>query len=680
MGIPPFLFLLTLLITSTHSPTVGANAELRALMEVKAALDPENVFLASWTMWGDPCDGSFEGVACNKEGYVTNISLQGKGLAGKLSPAIAGLKNLTGLYLHYNSLYGEIPREFATLTELIDLYLDINNLSGIIPPELGNMASLQVLQLCYNQFTGSIPTELGSLQKLSVLALQSNQLTGAIPASLGDLGTLRRLDLSFNHLFGSIPTRLANPPLLEVLDVRNNSLSGDVPPALKRLVEGFQYGNNPGLCGIGFLSLRSCSSSDQTNPNRPENFEGGTTGLPTREIPETANLKLNCSQTRCSYSSKTPQASVVVAVIIVIVGLVLVTVGILTFSQYRRHKKKPSSELDVSNNYGSTDQALDVYKKKGSPLISLEYSSGWDPLAGGSSYSSFSQEVLQSFRFNLEELESATQYFAEKNLLGKRNFSAIYRGVLRDGSVVAITSINKTSCKSEEAEFLNGLKILTSLRHENIVGLRGFCCSKGRGECFLIYDFVSNGNLLHYLDLKEGDNRIVDWPTRVSIISGIAKGIQYLHACSRNKPALVHQNISAKKVLLDQRFKPLLSDSGLHKLLTNDTVFSVVKACAAMGCLAPEYANTGCFTTKNDIYAFGALVFQIMSGKSKLTNSVQIAAETCNFPGFIDANLCGQFSELEAAKLAKIALMCTHESSEQRPSMDTVVLELGNCS
>ncbi|KAA8533832.1 hypothetical protein F0562_031349 [Nyssa sinensis] len=455
MGSSAFLFSLLLIFAISQPSSVRGKAELRALMDMKASLDPDNAYLTSWTVSGDPCDGSFEGVACNEKGQVANISLQGKGLSGKLSPAVAWLKHLTGLYLHYNSLYGELPREISNLTELNDLYLNVNNLSGNIPPELGNMASLQVLQLCYNQFTGSIPTQLGSLKKLSVLALQSNQLTGAIPASLGDLGMLTRLDLSFNNLFGSIPISLAGPPLLEVLDVRNNTLSGNVPSALKKLVGGFQYESNLGLCGVGFTSLRACSASDSRNPSRPEPYGGGTTGLSTKDIPETANLKLNCSQTRCSNSSKTPQASVVVGVIVV--TLVLSAIGILIFTQYRRRKQKLGNAFDISDSRLSMNQAKDVYRKNGSPLISLEYPHGWDPLADDRSFGEFPQEVLQTFRFNLEEVESATQYFAEKNLLGKSKFSAIYRGILRDGSVVAIKSITKSSCKSEEAEFLKGL-------------------------------------------------------------------------------------------------------------------------------------------------------------------------------------------------------------------------------
>ncbi|XP_038683486.1 probable leucine-rich repeat receptor-like protein kinase At5g63930 [Tripterygium wilfordii] len=672
------LFLFTLLFFFTNPRWVCPSTELRVLMDMKAALDPEDLLLSSWTINGNPCDGSFEGVACDEKGQVANISLQGKGLSGKVSPAIAGFKHLTGLYLHYNSLYGELPREIANLTELTDLYLNVNNLYGEIPPEIGNMASLQVLQLCYNRFTGTIPTQLGSLKKLSVLALQSNHLTGAIPARLGDLGMLMRLDLSFNHFFGSIPTKLANAPLLEVLDIRNNTLSGNVPPALKRLNEGFQFENNRALCGEGFVALKACDTSDALNPGRPEPFGPGVTGNPIREIPETANLQLRCNQTQCSKPSKSGQVSVVVGALVVAVALA--AVGILTFTQYRRRKQKLGISFDIPDSRLSTDQAKGVDRRNGSPLISIEYSSGWDPLADGRSISGYGQEVFQSSRFNLDEVETATQYFSEMNLLGKSNYSATYRGILRDGSVVAIKSISKSSCKSEEAEFLKGLNILASLKHENLVRLRGFCCSRGRAECFLIYDFVPNGNLLRYLDVNDGDGHVLEWSARVSIVRGVAKGIAYLHGRKLNRSTLCHQNISAEKLLIDHRCNPLLSDSGLLNLLTNDIVFSEIKSSAAMGYLAPEYTTTGRSTEKSDIYAFGVLVFQVLSGKRKITSLVNLGAEACCFQDYIDPNLHGKFFEYETAKLARIAWLCTHECPIERPSMEAVVQELGTCS
>ncbi|KAJ0054250.1 hypothetical protein Pint_00235 [Pistacia integerrima] len=664
-----FILFLSLLLSLTQAFS-SAPTELDLLMQIKDSLDPQNQFLTSWTPKGDPCSSdSFDGVACDENGHVANISLQGRGLSGKIPPAIGGLKSLTGLYLHFNALYGEIPKEIAGLSELSDLYLNVNNLSGEIPPQIGDITSLQVLQLCYNKLSGSIPTQLGSLNRLSVLALQYNQLTGAIPASLGDLGMLTRLDLSFNSLFGSVPVKLANAPKLQVLDIRNNSLSGNVPPDLKRLNRGFQYQNNAELCGVGFSDLKDCTATVRSNPNRPEPFK--PTGVPTKDIPESANLPSNCGQTRCSRPSKSSHTGIILGVIGVFIALTVG--GLFTFSWYRRRKQKIGSAFDTSDGRLSTDQAKEVCRRSASPLISLEYSNGWDPLAKGQSGNGFSQEVLESFMYNLEDVERATQCFSEMNLLGKSNFSAVYKGILRDGSVVVVKCIAKTSCKTDEAEFLKGLKTLASLKHENLVRLRGICCSQGRGECFLIYDFVPNGSLLQYLDVKRGSDKVLEWSTRISIIHGIAKGIGYLHG---KRTGLVHQNLSAEKVLIDRRYKPLLSDSGLHKLLADDIVFSMLKASAAMGYLAPEYTNTGRFTEKSDIYAFGMIVFQILSGKRKISQLARFAAESSKIEEFIDKNLEGKFSEPEASKLASIALLCTHESPSHRPSIENVMQEL----
>ncbi|KAJ6879192.1 leucine-rich repeat receptor protein kinase EMS1 isoform X1 [Populus alba x Populus x berolinensis] len=662
----PLLYLL--LLSFTLSQTLSSPTELELLMEIKASLDPQNRLLTSWETNKDPCSGSFEGVACNELGHVANISLQGKGLRGQIPAALGGLKSLTGLYLHFNALNGVIPKEIAELSELSDLYLNVNNLSGEIPPQVGNMSNLQVLQLCYNKLTGSIPTQLGSLEKLSVLALQYNQLTGAIPASLGDLELLSRLDLSFNGLFGPIPVKLAKAPLLHTLDIRNNSLSGNIPPALKRLTTGFQYGNNPDLCGVGFSNIETCATSD---PSRPEPSEPDVTTE--KDIPESANPS-NCSKSDCSNLSKTPRYGIIFGVIGVFIAMSVT--GLLMFSWHRRRKQKIGSALDTFDGRLSTDQAKEVSRRSASPLISLEYPNGWDPLAIGRSKSGFSQEVLESFMFNLEEVERATQCFSEMNLLGKSNFSAIYKGILRDGSVVAIKCITKTSCKSDEADFLKGLKILTSLKHENLVRLRGFCCSKGRGECFLVYDFVPNGNLVQYLDVKDGSGKVLEWSTRISIINGIAKGIAHLHGSKGNKHALVHQNLSAEKVFIDRWYNPMLSDSGLHKLLADDVVFSMLKASAAMGYLAPEYTTTGRFTEKSDVYAFGIIVLQILCGKRNITQLTHHAAESSKFEDFIDANLEGNFSESEAAKLGRIAHCCTNESPNHRPTMETVMQEL----
>lgn len=247
--------------------------------------------------------------------------------------------------------------------------------------------------------------------------------------------------------------------------------------ALKRLNDEFLYENNLGLCGVDFASLQACNVSGHFNSSIPEPYEAGVQGLSTRDIPETANVMLPCNRTQCLNSSKSHGVSFVLGSLVV--TITILAVGTLTYTQYRRRKQKFDASIAIPDGLLSTDQVNAVNRKNGSPLISLEYSNGWDPLADGRTLNVFSQEVFHGFRFNLEEVETATQYFSEMNLLGKSCFSATYKGILRDGSVVAIKSIGKSCCKSEEAEFLKGLNVMTSLRHENLVRLRGFRCPRG---------------------------------------------------------------------------------------------------------------------------------------------------------------------------------------------------------
>ncbi|RRT71526.1 hypothetical protein B296_00032775 [Ensete ventricosum] len=475
---PPLLLLLFV------SPLLGqklvhGNEELTALMELKASLDPENRILTTWAGDGEACRRGFEGVACDEKGKVSNISLQGKGLSGCISPAVARLKSLTGLYFHFNNISGEIPREIANLTELTELYLNVNNLSGRIPEEIGDMDGLQ------GEFV--------------------------VENKNGKRAKKKRL-LFFGETFHLYV--LSQLPQLTVLYVQNNSLSGSIPPELKRLGENFKYGSNTDLCGTGFTDLRICTSADLLNASRPEPFSAGLTP---RDIPHFVNISSHCSTTHCASSSKSANLAVFIMITVVVFGIMIS--GLMAFVWYRRRKQK--------NGLLSTDPTKFSYQRSASPLISLEYSNRWDPMTDQSSGISFLQEISQNYKFNLEEVECATQYFSEVNLLGRKgSFAATYKGILRDGTKVAVKRINKTSCKSDEAEFLKGLKILTLLRHENIIRLKGFCYSRARGECFLIYDFVANGSLSQYLDVK-GDEiqKVLEWPTRVSIIRGIAKGI-----------------------------------------------------------------------------------------------------------------------------------------------------------
>lgn len=156
----------------------------------------------------------------------------------------------------------------------------------------------------------------------------------------------------------------------------------------------------------------------------------------------------------------------------------------------------------------------------------------------------------------------------------------------------------------------------------------------------------------------------------------LTAGMEYLHRNERNKGAIIHQNISVEKVVLDEQLRPLIVDCGLLKLLADDVVYSALKVSAALGYMAPEYISTGRFTEKSDVYAYGVIILQLLSGRTVLSAAVRTAAESGKVGELIDAKLEGKYCESEGARLAKMALDCTNDDPQNRPTMELVVREL----
>lgn len=281
---------------------------------------------------------------------------------------------------------------------------------------------------------------------------------------------------------------------------------------MNRLREGFQGANNPGLCGVGFSTLKACTADKNNYVSQIDASNEYINSNPPTNFPKAANTKLHCNQTQCSRSTRFHH--IVIAASVVTITITFLAAGFFTFLIHRRQRQRIRNTTDPSEAQLSPEQPKEFYRRSPSPLVNLEYY-----------HNGLSHEYLNHFRFNVDEVESATHYFSEANLLGKSKFSAVYKGVLRDGSLVAIRTISETCCKTEEDEFVMGLSLLTSLRHDNIVRMRGFCCSRSRGECFLIYDFATKGKLSQYLDKEDGtSDHVLEWSKRVSIIRGIANG------------------------------------------------------------------------------------------------------------------------------------------------------------
>ncbi|CAN6350963.1 unnamed protein product [Urochloa humidicola] len=226
-----------------------------------------------------------------------------------------------------------------------------------------------------------------------------------------------------------------------------------------------------------------------------------------------------------------------------------------------------------------------------------------------------------SILFDIRELARATDGFAERNLVGRGGFGAVYRGVLADGSVVAVKKMLDPDMEGGDEEFTNEVEIISHLRHRNLVPLRGCCIAdddleEGNGkQRFLVYDFMPNGALEDFI--YGGDKRPpLSWAQRRSIILDVARGLEYLH-CGV-KPAIFHRDIKATNILLDGEMRARVADFGLARRSREGQSHLTTRVAGTHGYLAPEYALYGQLTEKSDVYSFGVLLLEVMSARRVL--------------------------------------------------------------
>uniref|UniRef100_A0A0A9E9T9 non-specific serine/threonine protein kinase n=1 Tax=Arundo donax TaxID=35708 RepID=A0A0A9E9T9_ARUDO len=228
-----------------------------------------------------------------------------------------------------------------------------------------------------------------------------------------------------------------------------------------------------------------------------------------------------------------------------------------------------------------------------------------------------------SILFDIADLAKATDGFADRNLVGRGGFGAVYRGVLADGSVVAVKKMLDPDVEGGDEEFTNEVEIISHLRHRNLVPLRGCCIADDDVEegkqRFLVYDFMPNGALEDFIfrDREAAAKRPpLTWAQRRSIIMDVARGLEYLHYGV--KPAIYHRDIKATNILLDGEMRARVADFGLARRSREGQSHLTTRVAGTHGYLAPEYALYGQLTEKSDVYSFGVLLLEIMSARRVL--------------------------------------------------------------
>ncbi|XP_022867245.1 lysM domain receptor-like kinase 3 isoform X1 [Olea europaea var. sylvestris] len=290
--------------------------------------------------------------------------------------------------------------------------------------------------------------------------------------------------------------------------------------------------------------------------------------------------------------------------------------------------------------------------------------------------------VDKSVEFSYEELAKATDDFSIANKIGEGGFGAVYYAELR-GEKAAIKKMDMQATR----EFLAELKVLTHVHHLNLVRLIGYCVE---GSLFLVYEFIENGNLSQHL--RGSDRDPLPWPTRVQIALDSARGLEYIH--EHTVPVYIHRDIKPANILIDKNFHAKVADFGLAKLTeVGSNSLPTGRLVGTFGYMPPEYAQYGDVSPKIDVYAFGVVMYELISAKeaivkanSSLADSKGLVAlfeEVLNQPDpsddlrkLVDPRLGDNYSLDSARKMAQLARACTHENPQLRPSMRSIVVAL----
>lgn len=296
------------------------------------------------------------------------------------------------------------------------------------------------------------------------------------------------------------------------------------------------------------------------------------------------------------------------------------------------------------------------------------------------------KSITECKQFRFSTIRLATNNFSDDDKLGQGGFGAVYKGTLPDGQAIAVKRLSRNSGQGE-VEFRNEVLLLSKLHHRNLVRLLGFCL-EGM-ERLLIYEFHPNSSLDHFI-FDPNRRSLINWDSRYKIILGIARGILYLHQDSQLR--IIHRDLKASNILLDEKMTAKISDFGLAKLIEMDqTRDATSRIVGTLGYMAPEYALRGHFSVQSDVFSFGVLVLEIITGqKNSLSNEGEVeeylltsAWERWNDGttlDLIDPTLLSVDSTELLIRCFHIGLLCVQENIADRPTMDSVVLMLGTSS
>ncbi|KAF3331834.1 inactive leucine-rich repeat receptor-like protein kinase IMK2-like protein [Carex littledalei] len=588
--------------------------------------------------------GSIPSFSNNTKLYRINLSYNN--LSGEIPVGLTSLPPLTFLFLNNNNLSGSIPDSWGEANKsyhLNTLYLDHNSLSGSVPASISNLHSLEQLSLNNNGLNGTIPMEVGNLSKLQTLDLSKNFITGDIPATIGNISSLFQLDLSGNNLTGEIPLSFDNLANLTSLNVSYNNLSGPVSPLLSRKFNSSSFAGNIQLCGYSASAPCPLAPSPSVIPSPSTPSEPATRKLNTKEL-------------------------ILTIVGISLLFLLLLFCALISFS----FKRKSSSD------------------KKGTDSVKKSTAVAGTTAKGGKAGSTTGSDVTSSgdtggklvhfdgqLAFTADDLLCATA-----EIMGKSTYGTVYKATLEDGSQVAVKRLREKITKSQK-EFETEVNALGKIRHPNLLALRAYYVGP-KGEKLLVFDYLPKGSLAAFLHARAPDTP-VDWPTRMKIAIGVARGLLHLHS----QASMVHGNLTSANILLDDKSTIKISDYGLSRLMSAAANSNMIATAGALGYRAPELSKLKKANPKTDVYSLGVVILELLTGKSPsdTTNGLDLPQWVASV---VEEEWTNEVFDLELMKDAaagsatgdelvnalKLALHCVDPSPAARPDMQQILKQL----
>ncbi|GAV65551.1 LRR_1 domain-containing protein/Pkinase_Tyr domain-containing protein/LRRNT_2 domain-containing protein/LRR_8 domain-containing protein [Cephalotus follicularis] len=586
------------------------------------------------------------------------LELDNNGFTGEVPAELSVCKGLALLNLAQNELTGVVPVQLSNLSNLEVIKLQSNKLVGGIPAEFSKLKTLSVLNISWNFLNGSIPSSISGLQSLMNLNLQGNNLSGSIPDTIGDMNSLIELqvgqnqlsgripimplnlqialNLSSNLFNGTIPSNLARLTNLEVLDLSNNKFSGGIPEFLTQMGSLTQL----------ILSNNQLSGVIPTFKDYVVVSKSGNPGL------------INATRANNSPESTKKKKSIAVAVAIALISAVVaVVVGTIIALSISRHYYRVNVEQFQSEEDLSLPQVV-----QGNLLT-----------ANG------------IHRSNIDFMKAMEAVANPLNISLKTRFSTYYRAIMPSGTSYFVKKLNwsdKIFQSGSHEKFEQELEVLGKLNNTNVMTPLGYILTVD--SAYLIYEYAQKGTL--HSVLHDSLDNVLDWASRYSIAVGVAQALAFLHGCTSGPILLL--DLSSKSVLLKSLKEPQVGDIELCKVIDpSKSTGSLSTVAGSVGYIPPEYAYTMRVTMAGNVYSFGVVLLELLTGKPAVSEGTELAKWTIStsrqqgkLDHILDFNVGRMSPAVKSQMLAvlKIAISCVSVSPEARPKMKSVLRMLLN--